>query len=673
MPCVRYIKMALSSDTGRFRLLFKWISFGLSLILVIPAFLPTSILGTARDLQHKVTPLEWINGLGLWLLGSFLLVWFGEKFGLNSPVFLKTAIKKVLSNPLVVGISVLASLLIAVSSYCYNFRPLTIDSVAQLFQAKVFAAGNAVAPAPEYPEFFFAQNMLFESNGVYAQYPPVHSLALSVGVLLGLPHFIAWIISLTGLFAAYLFYKEILTKSEAAYSVLLLSTCSFHIFLSSSLMNHSTEFTLIALGAACITSWLKEPRASKLFGAGLFAGLAVATRPLETLVVYILFALWILYEKYPRFYPTHYFAGFVGLAPGVGLYLFYNHLTTGSAFEPGYLKLWGDTHNLGFHATPWGLAFTWQKGLLNFLINIKLLNEHLLETPWPALLFVPLLFLPFGTANSGNHRLLLLALSAPFIYTFYWHRDSFFGPRFIHVSVLFLIPLIVRAFYYVGSFLTHRIWILGHTSIPLSKVWTVFIVGSLLFAAGFGFPQRFSYYAIALPSFKVELTNFLIQEKVEKALVFIPVSFGHRLVNRLKRAGLSASQLELLYMRGDHCRLYDLVRQFERGEISGPTFHKALLFFQENALPQEERNIAGDPSFKYYPSLMPFSSECQEELEYDRTFGFSVYAPYFADNNVDFKGNYVFATDLREENRKLISSFPEHTVYYYRKGVLSKQ
>ena len=58
------------------------------------------------------------------------------------------------------------------SSLLFARNPHNVDSIAQLFQARIFLGGGLTAPAPEYPEFFGATHLLIQEGRWFSQYPP---------------------------------------------------------------------------------------------------------------------------------------------------------------------------------------------------------------------------------------------------------------------------------------------------------------------------------------------------------------------------------------------------------------------------------------------------------------------------------------------------------------------
>jgi len=76
------------------------------------------------------------------------------------------------------------------------------DEAAYLLQARLFASGRWAGPSPVLPEFF-EQFHVFVVPKVAAKYPPGHALALTPGVLLGLPGLMP--VVLTGATGGFLF------------------------------------------------------------------------------------------------------------------------------------------------------------------------------------------------------------------------------------------------------------------------------------------------------------------------------------------------------------------------------------------------------------------------------------------------------------------------------------
>ncbi len=68
--------------------------------------------------------------------------------------------------------------------------PHVQDSVAQLFQAKIFSHGRLAFPAPEDPKFFERIYVVVMDGRWYTIYPPGHAIVLALGVLAGAPYLV---------------------------------------------------------------------------------------------------------------------------------------------------------------------------------------------------------------------------------------------------------------------------------------------------------------------------------------------------------------------------------------------------------------------------------------------------------------------------------------------------
>ena len=70
---------------------------------------------------------------------------------------------------------------------CFQGIPHVQDSIAQQFQAQLFARGRAWAPVPAHPEFFLFEFLVQDRGRWHAQYPPGQAALLALGVRAGAP------------------------------------------------------------------------------------------------------------------------------------------------------------------------------------------------------------------------------------------------------------------------------------------------------------------------------------------------------------------------------------------------------------------------------------------------------------------------------------------------------
>ena len=289
------------------------------------------------------------------------------------------------------------------------------------------------------------QHMLFETNGWYSQYPPGHSALLSLGVLVGLPWVIPILLTTASMLLIYLAAKKMYGSFTAQVALILSIFCPFMIFMGSSFMNHvsSLFFTSLILFLFCL--WEEKPRAGLMALLGCGVGGLLLCRPLEGAALGLVFGLFALPRVLKDSLYSHVLAGALAVFVFIGLFFSYNFLTTGDFLLPGYFKLWGANHGLGFHESPWGESHTPISGLRNELYDLSLLNEFLFDWPIPALLPIGLFLLLSRKIGIWDMRITLAFFFIPFTYFFYWHRDAFLGPRFLYSGTAFLIPLLSHA------------------------------------------------------------------------------------------------------------------------------------------------------------------------------------------------------------------------------------
>jgi hypothetical protein len=642
------------------------------LLLVLP-FLPLrALFGQMTRTGWLLDPAEWLLGLFTfgavaWLLALMVpglprrvrgwLSRLGEAERFGDRTFLAA------------GLAVLLLLLVTASVFAFARRPLLVDSIAQLFQARIFASGHVWAPAPPFEAFFAAENMLVDGERWYSQYPPGHAGALAPGVLAGVPWLMPILMTAGTAWLLFGFTRRVYDRRTARLTLLLTLLSPFFWFMGASYMNHVSALFFVALFLALFARWEGGGTAVWLAGAGLALGMAFLSRPLTAIAVGSAFAIVALVGvARGRARLLHLLAGLGGFAVCAGLFLAYNALTTGDPLQPGYMKLWGADHGLGFHSTPYGGVHTPLIGLQSQLVDLALLNSFLFEWAIPALL--PLgLFLAAGLANRRwDGRLVLGFLALPIAYFFYWHRDAFLGPRFLYSTLAFVLPLTSRAFLGLYDRMGHRVvsdrFSLGR--LRTADWLTMVLVLSFGYALLYGTPQRFRVYRLGMAGLKLDLAQEARKAGIEEGLIFVSVSWGNRLLARMHEVGLPAALTERVYRRSDHCQLEEAVRLAEAGVWTAQQLEVELegLIQPEGALVYPMVN--DDRTLRLLPNA-ELTATCVAELRHDEA-GYTNYVPHLAANRPDLTGRYVFARDLRDRNALLRGEFPGRPAYHYRPG-----
>lgn len=564
----------------------------------------------------------------------------------------------------------LGLLLLSTAVFAFARRPLLIDSVIQLFQARIFASGRLYAAAPPDEAFFAVQHMLVDGGRWYSQYPPGHSAVLAIGVLVGAAWVTPVLLSLGTALFLYGFARRAYDVATARATLILLALAPFFWFMGASHMNHVSTLFFVSAFLYLLARWEERGTPLCLLGAGLAVGTAFLCRPLTAAAVGIAMAPFVLRSIWGRRSARSLLAGAAGAAAAVAVYLAYNAATTGDPLLPGYVKLWGADHGLGFHATPWGDVHSPLAGLRNELTDLALLSSLLFEAPIPSLIPAGLLFAAGWASKRWDGRLLAGFLALPAAYLFYWHRDAFLGPRYLYSGLAFLLPLSARGLLELVRRLSGRTLWEGSalTRVPVTSVAGLLVLLSVLYAAAYSTPRRFEVYRSGLASMKVDLAAQARAASVSNALVFVPVSWGNRLLARMRGAGVPASGAETAYRRGDHCAIELILRRAEAEgwDAARAAGTIAALGPGGEPVPASSPLSNGDPTLRLSGAAVP-APECLDELAYDR-LGYSNYSPFLADQSPSLDGPLVIARDLRYQNRRLVEDYPRRPAYVYRNG-----
>ena len=638
----------------------------IGVFLAVLPFIPIqSFFGAMKGIESPATPTHWAWGIVSVSLISLLLIWL-------SPVSLRKLCSKHAerfahcldsSRPSILltmtGISIFL-----VSRFAYHHRPHLIDSIVQYFQAKIFAQGALKAPLPPEFDFFMTQHMIFGDEGWYGQYPILHSAILVLGELVCFPWVTQGVMALGSVFFLYRFSNAVFGPATATITILLACFSPFFMFMSGSFMNHIPTLFFISAFLYAFERWESLKLDRYAFYAGITLAAAFLIRPLTAVAFGALFGLFALQTILVRRSFKSVICGVGGFICLAWIFPVYNYLTTGSALMTGYIKLWGAGHGLGFHESPWGDMHTPLHGLRNELVDITLFNEYLFESIIPGLL--PLaLFLTFTRKLQIWHfRLVTAFLIVPGFYFFYWHRDAFLGPRFLFETLACIFPLSAHALH-VGISEIRGIKI-GSDSffrkIDLADFASTVVLVTFIYILTIGIPQRFTIDATSLLTMKRSIVAEAQAAGIKKGVILVKVSWGNRLISRLRGYGVSASQTQRSYNSIDHCMLEELLlKKLPIAELS--TALEELINQKMPLYTKVEHSINRDPSLVLSPNHQ-LTPNCVRQLQYDQT-PYTVYLNGLTENSPDLSGDFIVARDLFFENSRLYRHFPQRSYYIY--------
>jgi hypothetical protein len=192
---------------------------------------------------------------------------------------------------------------------------------------------------------------------------------------------------------------------------------------------------------------------------------------------------------------------------------------------------------------------------------------------------------------------------------------------------------------------------------------TAALLIGMLFTATLGAPQRLQIYGTSFSSMKFDLRPLIREAGVTRAVIFIPVSWGGRMIAQLRGLGYSAHAVETAYRNSAHCVLQEFIEQTG----SAPANDEELHELRSDRV--KKVGITPDSTLRLDPTRV-MSERCREEIRHDLEHPFTIYPAHFLLNEPDMSGSIIVAIDLRRENYKLIKEYQDRPVFILRQGRL---
>lgn len=528
--------------------------------------------------------------------------------------------------------------------------PLHLDELAQVAQARVFASGRLWMETGPYPEFRSALHFLDDHGRWYSQFPPGWPALLAVGVWLHATWLIAPALGAVSVAAFWGIARRACDAPVALAAALLFAVTPFIVFMSASHMNHVGALCFSLLAALMLCRLDDGLRFAA--GVGLAIGAMAMIRPLDAAAFGLPAALWIAWRVATR--PDRWrelVASGMGVAVMLGVLLWYNARTTGTATLFAYDALWGPGHGLGFHTPPWGEPHTPARGLELLSLYFLRLQTYLFESPFPSLLLAAA-GLAFG-AHAGPVVRYWLASGALLVagYWAYWHDGFYLGPRFLYLLVPGLVLGTVDGVRTLSAKLSPGLW-------RNSGMWTLGLAAGMAIVVNT--PARFAQYRAGLSLMRQDPTRPARELGVRGALILVRESWGAQLVPRLWALGVSRPLTEALYGRTDACVLEAGVRDLELRGIRGPAAVAALLPLMKDSLRLERSQWSPDASERVLPGH-GYDATCRRRILEDRA-GFTVFLPVLARDD----GGNTYVRDLHARDSVLLSRHAGRTLFLLR-------
>ncbi|MBI5288413.1 MAG: glycosyltransferase family 39 protein [Chloroflexi bacterium] len=340
-----------------------------------------------------------------------------------------------------------------------DHMPYVPDSIAYIFQAKIFASGHLTADPPPVRgafDFFVPAPFALTDSTWAAQYPFAHPLMLAFGQIFGAPWIIPPMLAAASAGLIFLVGRRVYNDRAGLIAAILLATSPFFIMNASDLMSHNTAGFFLLTSLACLMRFDRKPI---IFGAlaGLGFGLLLNTRPLTALALTPPFGAYLLLQLLPRedrLKCAKGLAAFVAAAAVFALlFLGWNYRITGDAFQTGYQATGvtffptdsGGTSSGGVgNALGLGGSHQGSIGIKNERIKmgLKLMVLH----GWPQFIGIGLSLLPFllGTRKIQDWFFLACAATTTGAWVGYESTGVMYGPRYWYEAMPFLILLAAR-------------------------------------------------------------------------------------------------------------------------------------------------------------------------------------------------------------------------------------
>ncbi len=635
----------------------------LAAVLLAVSLLPIAnwIPGGEADAGYAARVSDWALGVAL-CAGVGVLMWFLTR-GRAAPAPSALAEPESLSpsreRAFAAGIAAAAfGLYVVIALFVFSGRPLLIDEIVHVLQARDLAAGQLTHEVPGPSVFFSIMHEVELGGRAFGQYPVGGPAMLVPGVLLGAP----WVIGpLAGALCVWMFWlllRSVESSGDARFrlgTTALFAIAPFGAFMFGSHMNHATVLVWLLLATVALARATTDAPSAPRWGllTGLALGVAATIRPLDAGAYALPAAAWLLWgARLGRRPALALVLSGIGVAVPMALAFWVNARTTGHPLRFGYDLLWGAGHGLGFHATPWGAVHTPQRGVELIGLYLTRLNTYLFELPFPSLL-LPVAGLWLSRSVRGLDCYLLAAAGLVGLgYWAYWHDGFFLGPRFAFAWLPLLVLWSARGVRAVLDGTRER------TAVRRGAL--AALAAGVLYAATTIAVERVPSYRNGLRSMRLP-ADAAARAGVEGALVLVQESWGAQLIVRLWEAGISRPDAEVLYRNVDACVLESALGALRSEGLRGDSALQRLRPLMADSARLVPSDLSPDFTERRLPGLV-YGPECVARIEDDRR-GYLLYAPW----RLVEDGN-VYARWIPGREAELRAHFPGRPVYLLRRA-----
>lgn len=430
----------------------------------------------------------------------------------------------------------------------FNALPRIDDSVAAVYQARVFAEGHLLWPMPaDIQKWFDIFGVLTPDDKPdyrAGMYPPGWSMLLVPGVLLGKTWLINPILAGFMLVAVSELGDELFNRVTGRVAALLGFCSPFVSAVAASQLSHISAALFVTLAWWLALRLLRTGRTHYAVLGGLSLGFTLLIRPETAVLVGGIFVLGILiqYRRALEIWKGLAVALSICVLSGISL-LVWQDVTVGSPGKVGHsLEMLGG-EKLGFGKVPQSsYVYTPAKAVDHSIRRLDMLNKNLLGWPVPAMLLV---LAPFFLWRFKAYDVWLLGplLVLAGFYAFYWYFEYWLHARYLFPAVPALLILAARG----GHAWQYR---LSQISIPES-LGRLSLTAALVYALVIGGPQYFNFFQENHGDVEDVLMEVVEAAELENALVFYNSSGKLRGVGRWNDYYATGAYYNSLNLDGD--------------------------------------------------------------------------------------------------------------------------
>lgn len=553
-----------------------------------------------------------------------------------------------------------AILTTAMSFYVWGAKPVLVDALAQFLHARYVAEGLAALRG--YPfQFWIVTNTFVSDAGWVSQYPIGHVILLAAGFLLGAvwlvcPLLMATAVLFTALAAERLFPDD---RTSARLGALLFAVSPYLITLAASHMSHVTAVALVSLGVY-LALRARDGAWPWAIAAGVAVGALFATRPLSAVTIgtVVTAGVWLTglagREHRLRYLATRIGASVLGASPFAFAVAAYNAHFFGSPFRFGYVANFGPSHELGFHADPFGNPFEPLHGLGYTSADLLALGFFLFRSPVSAVLIVGVFLLVARRLTTGSRLMSAWALCLVPALACYWHHDLFLGPRMLSDTAPAWCVLATVAGVGLIRLVPHHRLFLGNQFSPRVFIGVVLLL-SLIVGFGYTTPRHVRRYAGIFASRVTPPTSRF------PVLVFVHDSWNDRVAAQLLASGMRADSVTMALARNSSCSMQEFVVAYASQKARETTGMLPRLEFGQAATDGSESSRIPSGVLVRKRADEQLTAECLRQANADR-YGTIPLMPLLWQGDLPgLRGNgAMYLRDLGPvANAALVERFPE--------------